>query len=250
MKIFVAARVVTAFIIIVTFSVLLIPLALLLLPWRVARLKIFNLCAMLLAAAVIRIAGVRLRIRGGEKLRQSFPAIYVTNHVSAFDVFIGMRLCPVGGVGVMESGVARVPGYGQIYRLSGHALMDRKKTRGALGVLREVAALVRRNGLGVWILPEGGRSNDGRLQRFKTGFVALAVETGLPVVPVVLHGVHRVWSRKRFPTLSAREIEVDVLPPVDTRSWRMEKRREHAADVRALFAATLGEDQKPLEAAG
>ena len=74
----------------------------------------------------------------------------------------------------------------------------------------------------------------------------LAVET-LPVVPVVLHGVHRV-SHASAPD-APREIEVDVLPPIDTRSWRMEQRREHAADVRALFAAALGEDQKPLEAA-
>ena len=117
MKVLVAARVATAFLVIVTVSVLLIPLALLLLPWRVARLKIFNICAMLLAAAVIRIAGVRLRIRGEEKLRQSFPAIYVTNHVSAFDVFIGMRLCPVGGVGVMESASRAYRATGRSYRL-------------------------------------------------------------------------------------------------------------------------------------
>jgi 1-acyl-sn-glycerol-3-phosphate acyltransferase len=241
-------RVAAAFVVIVCFSLLLIPLALVLLPWRVRRLKVFNVCARMLAAMVIAIAGVTLRVRGREKLRESFPAIYVTNHVSAFDVFIGMRLCPTGGVGVMASGVKRVPGYGQIYSLSGHAMMDRKKTHGALSVLHEVAALVRNNGLGIWILPEGGRSNDGRLQRFKTGFVSLAIETGLPVVPVVLHDVHRVWSRKRFPTLEVREIDVDVLPPVDTTSWRLATRRQHAEDVRALFAAALGADQKPVEA--
>lgn len=239
-------RVAVAFVLIVTVCVALIPLALLLLPWRAMRVRVFNVGARLLAAAVLAIAGVRLRVRNEPRLQASFPAIYVTNHTSAFDVFIGMRLCPVGGVGVMTSGVTRVPGYGQIYRLSGHATIDRANPRGAIEVLRDVARLVKRHGLGIWILPEGSRSDDGRLRRFKPGFVHLALETGLPVVPVVLHGVHRLWPRKRFPALAAREIEVDVLPAVDTASWRLETRREHAASVQALFAETLRHDQKPL----
>jgi lysophosphatidate acyltransferase len=244
-----AARVAAAFVVMVVVCLALLPLALALLPWRATRLRVFNAAAQALGAAVIRIAGVRLNVRGQTRLRENFPAIYVTNHVSAFDVFISMRLCPIGGCGVMTSGVTRIPGYGQAYWLSGHALMDRANPRSAVRVLSEVAALVRRHRLGVWILPEGTRSDDGRLGQFRPGFVRLAVETRLPVVPVVLHGVHRIWSRKRFPTLSAREIEVDVLPPIDTRSWTIETRREHAAMVQAIFAAALGADQKPVEAA-
>jgi lysophosphatidate acyltransferase len=239
------ARVLTAFIVFVLYCVCVIPLALVLLPWRATRVRVFNRHARLLAAAVIGIAGVRLRVRNEERLQRSFPAIYVTNHVSAFDVIIGMRLCPVGGVGVMDTAVTRVPGYGQVYSLSGHAIIARAKPREAIDALREVSRFVKRHRLGIWILPEGGRSGDGRLRRFKAGFVHIAVETGLPVVPVVLHGVHRLWSRRRFPTLSTREIEVEVLPPVDTRAWRAETRREHAAEVQALFAAALHEDQKP-----
>ncbi len=243
-----AIRVGLAFAALVTLSIAMIPLAVVLLPWRATRIRVFNVSARFLASVVIWIAGVKLVIRHGERLQSSFPAIYVTNHVSAFDVFLGMRLSPTGGLGIMTSGVSRVPGYGIIYRLSGHAIIDRARARDAVTVLREVAHLVNANGLGVWILPEGTRSDDGRLRRFKTGFVQLAVETGLPVVPVVLHGVHRLWSRKRFPTLETRTIEVDVLPPVDTTGWRTETRRAHAAEVRALFAAALHDDQKPLDA--
>jgi 1-acyl-sn-glycerol-3-phosphate acyltransferase len=242
-----AIRVALAFVALVTLSIAMIPLALVLLPWRATRLRVFNVTARILAIVVIGISGAKLVIRNGDRLRTSFPAIYVTNHVSAFDVFLGMRLCPTGGIGIMTSGVSRVPGYGIIYRLSGHAIIDRAHARESVTVLREVGDLVKANGLGVWILPEGTRSDDGRLRRFKTGFVQLAVDTGLPVVPVVLHGVHRLWSRRRFPTLETRTIEVDVLPPVDTTGWRMATRRAHATEVQALFAAALHDDQKPLE---
>jgi hypothetical protein len=48
-----------------------------------------------------------------------------------------------------------------------------------------------------------------------------------------------------FPTLDTRVIEVDVLPAVDTRAWRMETRRDHAAAIQAMFAGALHDDQKP-----
>ncbi|HEY1909746.1 MAG TPA: lysophospholipid acyltransferase family protein [Vicinamibacterales bacterium] len=246
-KVATGIRVALAFVALVTLSIAMIPLAVVLLPWRAARVRVFNVTARVLAIVVIGIAGVKLVIRQGDRMRSSFPAIYVTNHVSAFDVFLGMRLAPPGAMGIMTSGVSRVPGYGIIYRLSGHAIIDRAHARDAVTVMREVGEFVKANGLGVWILPEGSRSDDGRLRRFKTGFVQLAIDTGLPVVPVVLHGVHRLWSRKRFPTLETRTIEVDVLPAVDTSGWRTESRRAHAAEVRVLFAAVLHDDQKPID---
>ena len=240
------ARVILAFLFTVSYCLVMLPVGLVLLPWRAARIRAFGVMSRKLGSGVIRIAGVTLRVKNEDRLRGSFPAIYVSNHVSAFDVFLGMALCPVGGIGVMTSGVSRVPGYGLAYQISGHAIVDRSKARSSVNVLHEVAMLAKENGLGVWILPEGGRSDDGRLRRFKAGFVQIAIETGLPVVPVVLHGVHRLWSRKRFPTLAEREIDVEVLPPIDTREWRNETRREHAAQVQAIFAAALRDDQRPL----
>ncbi len=96
-------------------------------------------------------------------------------------------------------------------------------------------------------MPEGTRSRDGRLLPFKKGFVHLAIATGLPVVPVVLHGAQRNWEpgTLRFRPMT---LEIDVLPKIDTAAWREESAGEHAAEVHAAFCAALRPEQRPLPA--
>ena len=94
-------------------------------------------------------------------------------------------------------------------------------------------------------MPEGTRSKDGRLLRFKTGFVHLAIATGLPVVPVVLHGAHRLWPLG-FPLFAPGPLEVDVLEPIDTTGWSEDRSSEHAESVRQVLDLALGPDQRSL----
>ena len=222
-------------------------LALLLLPSRVLRIKLGNVLGKLAGAAILRIAGVRTRFRDRGRLKDSFPAIYVMNHASTLDVFLSIWMCPIGGCGVIKREITRVPFFGQIYQLSGHPLIDRGDHGRAVDALGEVAALMKRHRLGLWILPEGTRSRDGRLRPFKTGFVHLALATGLPVVPVVVRGAQRAWPSGTLRVQPAT-VEVDVLEPIATHGWSAATAREHADAVHAKFLEHLGDDQRPLPA--
>jgi 1-acyl-sn-glycerol-3-phosphate acyltransferase len=220
--------------------------ALLLLPWRALRIRLVNHYGHLIGYAITRLAGCTPLVRDRELLDGSFPAIYVANHTSILDVFICIWLCPMGGCGVVKKEVVRIPFFGQLYLLSGHLMIDRNVPDKAIAALNEIAALVRKHRLGIWIMPEGTRSRDGRLQPFKPGFVHLAIATGLPVVPVVLHGVHRCWkpgSLRSYPI----DLNIEVLPPIDTGAWRLETARSHAQEVHDRLAARLGPDQRPVE---
>jgi 1-acyl-sn-glycerol-3-phosphate acyltransferase len=147
----------------------------------------------------------------------------------------------------MTKAVVKIPFFGFLYLLSGHLRIDRGDREKAVAALSDVAKLVRKHRLGIWIMPEGTRSRDGRLRVFKPGFVHLAIATGLPVVPVVLHGVHRVWEHGTY-AFVPKDVHVDVLEPVDTSSWKADSAQLHAEQVRALFAAALVEEQQPLPA--
>ena len=230
-------------------SLLTLLCALPLLPFRVARIKLSNLFGKVVGRGVTALAGVTPRISHRERLDASMPAIYVANHSATLDMFLSIWLCPYGGCGVLKREIARVPVFGQLALLSGHVLLDRGNKDKAVEALRDTAALVKQHGLGLWIMPEGTRSKDGRLLPFKKGFVHLAIATGLPIVPVVIHGAYKNWKKGswRFPPM---DLDIEVLPAIETSGWREETAAAHAEEVHALFARTLREDQRPLGAAG
>lgn len=237
-------RLVFGFLAVAVWSTLIIFVLLLLIPWRVARIKVCNFYGKTIGRTIVAVAGVTPNIANRERLDGSMPAIYVANHTSTLDAFLGIWMCPYGGCGVLKKEVARIPFFGQLAVLSGHLLIDRFNKDKAVEALKDTAALVKQNRLGIWIMPEGTRSRDGRLLPFKKGFVHLAIATGLPVVPVIVHGAHKNWEKGAY-RLNPMTLDIEVLAPIDTSGWREETAGEHAESVYRLFVEKVREDQKP-----
>ena len=239
-------RIAASFVVVSSSAVVYLLLSLLLLPWRPLRIRFGNVSGKTVAPSVVRLLGVRTRVQHRGRLGESRPAIYVTNHTSVLDVLIAMWLCPLGGCGIAKKEIARIPFFGWAYWLSGHLLIDRGDREGAIAALADTAEVVRRHRLSIWIWPEGTRSRDGRLLSFRKGFVHLAIATGLPVVPLVLHSAHQRVPDRSF-TLIPGELEVEVLEPIDTRSWKRETVDEHAEQVHAIVGRALRPAQRPFE---
>ncbi len=233
-------RLVLGYLVIALMAALIFPLMLLALPWRELRIRLGNLYGKVVGRIVPRIAGARVRVEGLERIRESAPAIYVSNHVSFLDAILGMWLCPWGGCGVAKREIASMPVFGQLYRVSGHLLIDRDRSRESIERLNRTAAWVRERGLSIYLWPEGTRSPDGRLQPLKKGFVHLAVATGYPVVPIVIQGAEKVWPKGSW-RLRSGEVTVRVLPPIDTSGWSSERAAEHAAEVHRIMTEALGQ---------
>ena len=223
-------------------------LALLLLPSRIARIKLGNYYGKFIGRVVIWLAGAKLEILNKEGLDGSFPAIYIANHTSSFDAFLSIWLCPVGGCGVMKKEVAKIPFFGWAYLLSGHLRIDRSKHAKAVAGMADMARVVKKHRLGIWIMPEGTRSLTGRLLPLKAGFVHMAIATGLPVVPVILHNVHHVWPLGGL-HVTGGPLKIEVLAPIATGAWKAETAQRHAEEVHDVMAAALSPEQRPLPVA-
>ncbi|MDP6575401.1 MAG: lysophospholipid acyltransferase family protein [Candidatus Peribacteraceae bacterium] len=182
--------------------------------------------------------GTKLINPGGQKLRESGAAIYVTNHTSALDIFISMAICPYGGCGVGKKEVVRIPFFGWAYWLSGHLLIDRKNREKAVASMNKLSKFVKDKKLSIWIWPEGTRSMDGKLIPFKKGFVHLALATGLPIIPVIFHGAHKRWPAKTMQFYPG-EVKVEVLEPIPTDSWNKDTIDDHVTEVRKIMASAL-----------
>lgn len=215
----------------------------LLLPFRRARIRVSGVLGRWLAAGFLRVTGMKVRVEGADTLAR--PAVYVCNHTSLLDGIFLAYVAPRDTCYVARRGILFFPFIGQLYWLAGHLLIDRGRPDRAIASLRRVANFVRERALSVWIWPEGTRSPDGRLAPgFKKGFVHMAIQTGLPVQPLIAVGAHLAWPKG---TLNLRPVEVRIrfLPQVDTASWSPDNADAHAAEVHRLMAAALPPDQAP-----
>ena len=222
--------------------------ALLLLPWRRLRIRLGNVFGKTICRTMVWLSGCPLTLRGTEHLDPSRPAIYVSNHTSVLDIFIGSWLAPWGTVGIAKKEIVWYPFFGQLYLLSGHLRLDRGKRDRAVASLGSLSDLVCRHGLSIFMWPEGTRSRDGRLLPLKKGIAHLALQTGLPIVPIVVAGAHRAWE-KRTLRVRAVPIDVTVLPAMSTAHWTAEDIDKNLAELHARFAEALPEEQRPLRQA-
>jgi len=227
-------------------SGVLVVLLILLIPWRRRRISLCNGYGKFISPVVLRLARAKVRFEGREIIDANRPAIYVSNHTSMTDIFLGMWMCPYAGVGIAKREVGNVPFFGWAYRLSGHLLIDRGNRERAIESMQELADTVREYTLSIWMWPEGTRSKDGRLKSLKKGVGHLAIATGRPIVPVMVHGAHRNWKTRTVMDIRTSEVLVKVLPPMPTTAWSVETLEEHLKDLQAYMASALPEDQKPL----
>ena len=221
-------------------SLLCMCLMILALPFRTLRVRIGNFCGKIIGPVVSWLVGAKIINPDSKKLNASAPAIFVTNHTSALDVFIGMALCPYGGCGVGKKEILKIPFFGQAYWLAGHLLIDRSNNAKAIASMAKLSDFVKSKNLSIWIWPEGTRSMDGKLIPFKKGFVHLALETGLPVVPVMLHGAHEIWPAKTMQFYPGN-VEVEVLDPIETDKWSKDTVDNHVEHVKSIMAKSLAQ---------
>jgi 1-acyl-sn-glycerol-3-phosphate acyltransferase len=216
-----------------------------LLPWRMLRLRLGNSVGSAAGRWVHAIVGISHEVFGPEPSSLA-PALFVQNHTGTLDLFLAMQLCPAPGSGALKKEFLRVPFIGLGYLLSGHLVIDRKDRDRSIRSMAAIADLVRSRGISVWILPEGTRSRNGRLQPFKKGFAHLALATRLPIVPVVVHEGHRFWAGG----LKVRpgSVCVEVLPPIPTTDWTLDCLPQKIAQVEGIFTAALAEHQRPAPA--
>jgi len=220
------------------------PVFLVLLPSRRLRILVSNVYGQMTGRVMLLLSGATIPPGVRRKLGATQPAIFISNHTSYLDIFLGIWAAPTGTLGTGKRETALIPFLGQLYALSGNVLIDRSNTRDAAFALRGIVGLIRRLRFSVWMWPEGTRSSDGRLLPFKRGFAHIALATRLPIVPIVVSNAHRCWPRGRAYTRPAA-VDVCILPPVPTTNWAPETLDRHVAELHALFAAHLPDDQKP-----
>jgi HAD superfamily hydrolase (TIGR01490 family) len=183
------------------------------------------------------LGGVKLDVRGAEHLVDPRPAVFLFNHQSQLDVIIIAKLLRSGFSAVAKKEAANIPGFGLAFRLADVAFVDRTNTASAKAAL-EPAVQRLREGVSLVIAPEGTRSATPALGRFKKGAFHVAMQAGVPIVPIVIRNAGELMWRGAS-TVREGTVQVTVLPPIPTTDWTVEELDKHVEEVRDRYVETL-----------
>jgi 1-acyl-sn-glycerol-3-phosphate acyltransferase len=183
--------------ILATFILLGIPTAILLIPWAVITgnaTPLYNVAVMIQRLA-LRLAGIRVEVKGAEQIPAHTACIFMANHISNLDPPALIPRIPGRTAAFIKRSLMKIPVLGFGLKLGEFIPVDRdgrvESAQESIAVARSVIA----KGLHITIFVEGTRSRDGRMLPFKKGPFYLAKETGAPCVPVSIHGTEGMMAK-------------------------------------------------------
>lgn len=188
------------------------------------------------ARALLWAAGVKVIKHGGDELAEGAPRVFIANHVSWFDIPAMIDVLPHYGF-VAKRELEKIPLFGPAARAVGVIYIDRENRKAAFSAYEDAAKRIR-DGHPVLVYPEGTRGETYALRPFKKGPFVLAIGSGAPIVPVVIHGTIAVNPRGEF-RASPGTVHVHLLEPIPTEGLSYDDRDALAEKVRLRMAECL-----------
>lgn len=203
-----------------------------------------NFSLSLFADTASALIGLELDIEGEEHLWSHRPAVFMFNHQSKVDVAVMASLVRRDVVGVGKKEIKKMPLIGSVMEMAGTTLIDRSNAQAAIESMKPLIRAMREDGKSLVISPEGTRTPTRKLAPFKKGPFHIAIQAGVPVVPVVIFNAGDIAPKGDF-VFRRGTVRVRVLPPIDTSNWRTETIEQHVAEVREQFLTALGQAEQP-----
>ncbi len=202
-------------------------------------------CARAWSWLILKTTGVRVRVEGLDRITPGTTYVFVSNHQSIYDIPVLFASLPYQLRIIAKESLARFPVLGWHLRRGGHLFVDRKKPDHT-SILARWRKLVT-DGLSLIIFAEGTRSMDGTVARFKAGSFLLALQAGLPIVPLAVVGTRHVMQKGRLRT-EPGDVELIVHDPIyppaiDAPTVRDAKRL--ADQVHAIVAGSVAARRAP-----
>jgi 1-acyl-sn-glycerol-3-phosphate acyltransferase len=182
------------------------------------------------APALIWATGCRFKVDALPNVDWSKPHIFVMNHQSMLDIPCAFAALPVNIRFVAKQVLKYVPFLGWYMWLTGMIFVDRSNRTKALRSLALAGARIR-GGANILAYPEGTRSRDGAILPFKKGPFVLALEAGVPIIPVAIEGSGRVLPSDGF-RIRAGEVRLKIGMPIETAGRSPQQRDDLLREVR------------------
>ena len=186
--------------------------------------------ARLWGRSILAASRIKVTVTGMSKIDPASPYIYMPNHQSNFDIPVLLGHLRVQFRWLAKMELFKIPIFGRAMRKAGYISIDRNNRESAFKSLA-VAANQIKNGVSVLIFPEGTRSRDGNIQSFKKGGFVMAIDAGVPIVPVVITGTRAIMPKGKFRVYKGH-VRMDIQKPIPTSTYTRETKAALMESVR------------------
>lgn len=185
-----------------------------------------------------------VKVSGREHIDPKKSYVFVSNHQGAFDIFLIFGFLRVPIKWVMKAGIAKIPFVGAACRAAGFIFVDNSTSKAAARSVLDAERCLK-NGASVIVFPEGSRTYDGKMIRFKKGAFQMAVDQHLPIVPITLNGPFDVLPIGSL-NIRRHRMEMIIHEPIPTDGMdASHKGLQAIADkTQAIIATSLWEKYK------
>jgi 1-acyl-sn-glycerol-3-phosphate acyltransferase len=168
----------------------------------------------------LAIPGARIKFSKNENIIPSKPYVFVANHQSYIDIPAIIRAVPRPLYFIAKKELQWMPFLGWYVLATGMILIDRSNRKMAIQSLKEAAIMIN-NGKSILAFPEGTRSKNGELNTFKKGAFMLAIQAGVPVVPIAISGTEKIFPATKIQLIPGK-LKLTICDPVSTEGYTKE----------------------------
>ena len=179
---------------------------------------------------------IRVEIEGRENIDKRTSYVFVANHQGAFDIFLVYGYLNHNFKWMMKKRLEKIPFVGAACRISHHIMVDRSSASAIQETMAQAKRILR-DGMSLVVFPEGSRTPDGKIKKFKRGAFSLAAEFGLPIVPLTIDGSFNILKKGSF-SVNPGKIKLVIHKPIEFKA---------EADSKELIERLLTESEAAIK---
>ena len=187
-------------------------------------------------------SGIRVTVKGLSNLDPAGSYIFISNHLSNFDIPVLLAYLPVQFRWLAKAELFKIPIFGYAMQRAGYISIDRSNRKSAIQSLNKAAKNIR-NGVSVLIFPEGTRSQDHNIQPFKKGGFVLAVDSGVPIIPLIIHGTWPIMPKKQI-LIKPGNVVLEIAKPIESSAYTRKTKDDLMEKVRNVMVASFEKNNK------
>ena len=174
--------------------------------------------------SILMVSRIKVSVKGMSNIDRSQSYIYMSNHQSNFDIPVLLGHLKIQFRWLAKMELFKIPIFGQAMRKAGYISIDRNNRESAFESLKTAARKIK-NGVSVVIFPEGTRSRDGKVRAFKKGGFVMALDAGVPIVPIVITGTSSIMTKGHL-RINPGKVNMIIHPPIPTSTYTRETKQE------------------------
>lgn len=198
-------------------------------------------CARKWGQTILLLSGIKYSVSGLDNIQtENKSYFFASNHASALDIPLAFAGIPIWLVSIAKIELKSIPILGWVMTTAGHVFVDRKNKEKAFSSLEIAKKTLNKNPRSILIFPEGTRTINGELMDFKTGGLKMAIDLGIPIVPIACRGTYEML-KKGSKKIGNNKLELKIGSPIFTDIDRKLDKKDIAIILRKSIEKLLND---------